>query len=78
MTVMVPKGFMTPRITVGQKPTGSHFGVGALPVLVYFSWDGDVHQGVQDFDPWPPTRFSKKGGGIGFPTKPKLDTLLIN
>ena len=27
----------------GSKPMGSHFGVGAPPVLVYFSGDFDVH-----------------------------------
>ena len=31
-----------------------HFGVGAPPILVYFSGDGDVHWGDDtDFDPWP-------------------------
>ena len=31
-----------------------HFGVGAPPILVYFSWDWDVHWGYDlDFDPWP-------------------------
>ena len=33
---------------------GSHFGVGAAPILVYFSGDCDVHRGYDlDFDPWP-------------------------
>ena len=32
---------------------GSRFGVGAPPILVYFSWDWDVHWGYDlDFDPW--------------------------
>ena len=31
-----------------------HFGVGAPPILVYISWDWDVHWGYDlDFDPWP-------------------------
>ena len=32
-----------------------HFGVGAPPVLVFFSRDWDVHWGLTDlgFDPWP-------------------------
>ena len=31
-----------------------HFGVGAPPIFVYFSWDWDVHWGYDlDFDPWP-------------------------
>ena len=31
-----------------------HFGVGAPPILVYFSGDWDVHWGYDlDFDPWP-------------------------
>ena len=29
----------------GSKPLGSHFGVGAPPILVYFSGDWDVHWG---------------------------------
>ena len=29
----------------GSKPTGAHFGIGAPPILVYFSWDWDVHWG---------------------------------
>ena len=29
----------------GSKPMGSHFGVGAPPMLVYFSGDWDVHWG---------------------------------
>ena len=33
---------------------GFHFGVGAPPILVYFSGDWDVHWGYDlDFDPWP-------------------------
>ena len=32
----------------------SHVGVGALPILVYFSGDWDVHWMYDlDFDPWP-------------------------
>ena len=31
-----------------------HFGIGASPILVYFSWDWDVHWGDDlGFDPWP-------------------------
>ena len=30
-----------------------HFGVGAPPILVYFSGDWDVPLRVRDFDPWP-------------------------
>ena len=31
-----------------------HFGVGAPPILVYFSGDWDVHWGYDlDLDPWP-------------------------
>ena len=31
-----------------------HFGVGAPPILVYFSGDWDVHWGYDlVFDPWP-------------------------
>ena len=38
----------------GSKPMGSHFGVRAPPILVYFSGDWDVHWGYDlDFDPWP-------------------------
>ena len=33
---------------------GSHFGVGAPPILVNFSEDWDVHWGYDlDFDQWP-------------------------
>ena len=32
-------------IGCGSKPMGSHFGVGAPPILVYFSGDWDVHWG---------------------------------
>ena len=40
-------------LAVGQNQ-GYHFGVGAPPILVYFSWDWDVHWGYDlDFDPWP-------------------------
>ena len=39
-----------------------HFGVGAPPILVYFSGDWDVHCGVLDFDPWPHESF-----GRGYP-----------
>ena len=42
----------------GSKPMGSHFGVGAPPILIYFSGDWDVHLGCSSgydlaFDPWP-------------------------
>ena len=30
-----------------SKPMGSHFGVGAQPILVYFSGDWDVHWGYR-------------------------------
>ena len=30
-----------------------HFGVGAPPILVYFSWGLGCSLGVRDFDPWP-------------------------
>ena len=31
-----------------------HFGVDALPILVHFSGDWDVHRGYDsDFNPWP-------------------------
>ena len=31
-----------------------HFGIGAPPILVYFSGDWDVHWGYDlDVDPWP-------------------------
>ena len=40
-------------MAVGQNQW-CHFGVGAPPVLVYFSGDWDVHWGCDsDFDPWP-------------------------
>ena len=51
----------------GSKPMGSHFGVGAPPILVYSSRDWDVHW-VRNFDPWPnqpmwfsPTRSPPEG-----------------
>ena len=31
----------------GSNPMGSHFGVGAPPILVNFSGDGDVHWGYE-------------------------------
>ena len=39
----------------GSKLMGSHFRVLAAPsILVYFSWDWDVHWEYDlDFDPWP-------------------------
>ena len=37
----------------GSKPMGSHFGIGAPPILVYFSGDCDVQLRVRGFDPWP-------------------------
>ena len=37
---------------------GSHFGVGAPPILVYFSGGWDVHWVYDlDFDPWPSIAF---------------------
>ena len=49
-----------------------HFGVCAPPILVYFSWDWDVHWGYDlDFDPQPhraesrALRFSAPGSGPG-------------
>ena len=37
----------------GSKPMGSHFGVGAPSILVYFSRDWDVHWGYDlDFELW--------------------------
>ena len=43
-----------------------HFGVGALPILVYFDGDWDVHRGYDlDFDPWPCSpRGSKSRSGF--------------
>ena len=40
----------------GSKPMGSHFGVGAPPILVYFSGDWDVHwgHGLLTHGPWVP------------------------
>ena len=39
---------------------GSHFGVGAPPILVYFSGDWDVHWGYDlAFDPQPYVFFTK-------------------
>ena len=39
-------------LAVGQNQW-YHFGVGAPPILVYFSGDWDVYWRVRDFDPWP-------------------------
>ena len=40
-------------LAVGQT-MGSHCGVSAPPILIYFSGDWDVHWGYDlDFDPWP-------------------------
>ena len=40
-------------VAVGQNQW-YHFGVGAPPILVYFSGDWDVHWGYDlAFDPWP-------------------------
>ena len=39
-------------LAVGQNQW-YHFGVGAPPILVYFTGDWDVHSGVRDFDPQP-------------------------
>ena len=45
---------MAPHMAVAVKPMGSHFGVGAPSILVYFSGDWDVHWGYDlDSDPWP-------------------------
>ena len=33
------------KVAVGSTPMGSHFGVGAPPILVDFSGDWDVHWG---------------------------------
>ena len=42
-------GFM-----IGGFHVRHHFGVGAPPILVYFSGDWDVRWGYDlDFDPWP-------------------------
>ena len=55
--VLSPFGGFTPHSTspnwtpclvslgCGSKPMGFHFGVGAPPILVYFSGDWDVHRG---------------------------------
>ena len=40
------------------------FGVGAPPILVYFSGDWDVHQGYDlAFDPWP---YPRASGSLSF------------
>ena len=54
--------------TVTQMAVGQnqwyHFGVGAPPILVYFSGDWDVHWGYDlGFDPWPDS------GACGRPPK---------
>ena len=36
----------------GSKPMGSHFGVGAPPILVYFNGNWDNHWGHGIFDLW--------------------------
>ena len=42
-----------------------HFGVGASPILVYFSGDWDVHWGYDlDFDPWPYAQLSLPEGPL--------------
>ena len=46
-------------LAVGQNQW-CHFGVGAPPILVYFSRDWDVHW-VQDFDPWPYVYANSRG-----------------
>ena len=44
---------LSSKLAVGQNQW-YHFGVGAPPLLVYFSGDWDVHCGYDlDFDPWP-------------------------
>ena len=41
------------QLAVGQNQW-YHFGVGAPPILVNFSWDWDVRWGYDlAFDPWP-------------------------
>ena len=49
---MTPNGVVTqknrvmdPLLSEACKPMGSHFGVGAPPILVYLSGDWDVHRG---------------------------------
>ena len=37
----------------GSKPSWYQLGVGAPPIVVYFSGDWDVHWDDLDFDPWP-------------------------
>ena len=45
------------KMVVGQNQW-YHFGVGASPILIYFSEDCDVHRGYDlDFDPWPNMSF---------------------
>ena len=55
-----PNDLQSPRtIWLWVKTNGTYFGVGAPPVLVYFSGDWDVHWGLADldFDPWPCVSF---------------------
>ena len=45
---------------VGQHQWDPIFGIGASPILVYFSGDWDVAWGCDlDFDPWPYFRYQK-------------------
>ena len=47
----------------GSKPMGSHFGVGAPPILVNRG-DWDVHWGYDlHFDPWPYLQMAYRKGG---------------
>ena len=52
-----PEQAMSQRTEDGHVAVGQHqwyhLGVGAPPILVYFSGDWDVHWGVRDLDPWP-------------------------
>ena len=43
-----------------------HFGVGAPPILVYFSGDWDIHWGLRGFDPWP-----TRGGSFSLVLQPQ-------
>ena len=58
--VEVARGLQS-QMAVGQNQW-YHSGVGAPPILVYFSGDWDVHWGYDlDFDPWPNV------ANVGFP-----------
>ena len=43
---------------------GSHFWVGALPILVYLKWGLGCLLGVRDFDPWAHERSNGDGTSI--------------